>query len=729
MSLIDQLAFSSTGRLPVLLQTEATECGVACMAMVASYHGYRTDVATLRRRFPVSLHGAKLSHLIQIAAELKLATRPVKLQLEDLDQLKKPCILHWNFNHFVVLKAVSGRQLLIHDPAMGERRVSFEEVDKAFTGVALELWPAPGFEADKKIQTIKISQLMGQVNGLRGSMLQILLLALVLEVFALTSPLFMQWVLDNVIPSQDADLLTLLAVGFLLLMLVQQAISTLRSWVILYFGTTLNVQWRANVFTHLIHLPVDYFNRRHLGDIVSRFGSIDAIQNTLTTTFLSAILDGVMTVLVVFMMFLYAPNLAWISIAAMGLYALIRWIWYRPLRLATEEEIVHSAKQSSHFLETIRGARAIKLFGRQEERRAAWLALMVDEINAGLRGAKLGIWYGLVNSLIFGVENILIIWLGANMVMQGDFTVGVLIAFMAYKGMFGGRVGGLIDQFIELKMLRIQSERLSDIVLTEPEKLSSGGMLALEYQQVLPSIEVKNLRYRYSQHEPWVLDGLSFSIPAGQSVAFVGPSGCGKSTLINILLGILQPTEGEISIGGVSMDALGLEALRSMVGTVMQDDVLFAGSLSDNISFFDPQANPERVMKSAKLAVIHDDIMAKPMRYNTLVGDMGTVLSGGQKQRVLLARALYKQPSILVLDEATSHLDVEREYQVNAAINSLKITRLIVAHRPETIATAERVMVLGMGKIQQDSRLVRDPVTGGMTAMPYQDLDTAHPQS
>lgn len=728
MSLIDQLAFGRAGKLPVLLQTEATECGVACMAMVASYHGYRTDVATLRRRFPVSLHGAKLTHLIQIAAELKLATRPVKLHLDDLPQLKKPCILHWNFNHFVVLKSVSGRQVLIHDPAMGERLLSMEEVGKAFTGVALELWPAPGFEADKQVQTIKLTQLMGQVKGLRGSMLQILLLALVLEVFALTSPLFMQWVLDNVIPSQDTSLLTLLAVGFLLLMLVQQAIGTLRSWVILYFGTTLNLQWRANVFTHLIHLPVDYFNRRHLGDIVSRFGSIDAIQNTLTTTFLSAILDGLMTVLVVFMMFLYAPSLAWVSIAAMGLYALIRWIWYRPLRLATEEEIIHSAKQSSHFLETIRGARAIKLFGRQEERRASWLALMVDEINAGLRGAKLGIWYGLVNSLIFGVENILIIWLGANMVMQGDFTVGVLIAFMAYKGMFGARVGGLIDQFVELKMLRIQSERLSDIVLTEPEKLSSGSLLALE-QQITPSIEVKNLRYRYSQHEPWVLDGLSFRIPAGQSVAFVGPSGCGKSTLINILLGILEPTEGEISVGGIPMAGLGLEALRSMVGTVMQDDVLFAGSLSDNISFFDPQADLTRVEQSAKLAVIHDDIMAKPMRYNTLVGDMGTVLSGGQKQRVLLARALYKQPSILVLDEATSHLDVEREHQVNAAINSLKITRLIVAHRPETIATAERVIVLGGGKLLQDSRLLRDPITGGMTAMPYQDTDTANPQS
>lgn len=720
MSLIDRLAFGSANRLPVLLQTEATECGLACMGMVAGYYGFRTDVATLRRRFPVSLHGARLSHLIRMANALNLATRPVKLAIDDLSQLKMPCILHWNFNHFVVLRAVQGKEVWIHDPAVGERRLSMAEVSQAFTGVALELWPTAGFEPAKQVESIRLSQLMGQVYGFKRSMLQILLLALTLEIFALVSPLFMQWVLDNVIPAQDVDLLTLLALGFGLLMLMQLSVSTLRSWVILYMGTTLNVQWRANVFSHLINLPVDYFGKRHLGDIVSRFGAIDHIQQTLTSTFLEAILDGIMTILVVFMMFLYAPQLSWISIGAMVIYGLVRWAWYRPLRLATEETIVHAAKQSSHFLETVRGARAIKLFGRQDERRAAWLSLMVEQINAHLRTEKMAVWYRLINGLLFGLENILIVWLGAKMVISGDFTAGVLIAFMAYKGMFGGRVGGLIDKYFELKMLRIQSERLSDIVLTPQEQLYQSTVADPD-QQISPSIEVKNLRFRYSDQEPWVLDGLNLSIPAGQSIAIVGPSGCGKSTLINILLGILPPTEGEISVGGIPLAALGLETLRRMVGTVMQDDVLFAGSLADNISFFDPQADQQQIEAVSQLAAIHTDILNMPMRYTTLVGDMGTVLSGGQKQRVLLARALYKRPSILFLDEATSHLDVEREHQVNAAITQLQVTRIIVAHRPETIATAERVLVLGAGKVQQDSRLSRDPLTGAMRASPYEE--------
>jgi ATP-binding cassette subfamily B protein RaxB len=724
VSLIDQLSFGNRSKLPVWLQTEAVECGLACVGMVAHYYGYRSDLPTLRRRFPISMQGARLSHLIHVAHQLKLATRPVKLELADVANLKLPCILHWDFNHFVVLKAIKGQRYIVHDPAFGERHLSTEEIGRGFTGVALELWPAPEFETDQQIQHISLRQLMGHVTGLKTAMLQIILLALVLEVFALTSPLFMQWVLDNVIPAHDVDLLTLLAIGFGLLMLLQVTVSTLRSWFILYMGTTLSVQWRANVFSHLIHLPVEYFQKRHLGDIVSRFGSIDQIQHTLTATFLEAILDGIMTILVLFMMYLYAPSLAWVSVIAMLLYGLIRWVWYRPLRLATEESIIHAAKQSSHFLESMRGARAIKLFGRQEERRAAWLALMVDQINADLRTQTLSIWYRVINNILFGVENIVIIWLGARMVIEGDFTAGVLMAFLSYKGMFGSRVGGLIDKYFELKMLRIQSERLSDIVLTKPEQLHQATVFDPDVQ-IQPSITVRNLRFRYGEQEPWVLDGLSFHIPAGQSVAFVGPSGCGKSTLINILLGVLEPTEGEIEVGGIPLAALGLERLRQMVGTVMQDDVLFAGSLMDNISFFDPKAEQARVEQVAKLAAIADDIQRMPMRMHTLVGDMGTVLSGGQKQRILLARALYKQPTILFLDEATSHLDVEREHQVNAAINSLNITRIIVAHRPETIATAQRVIVLGAGKVQQDSRLTRNPLTGAMTATPYQDEPTS----
>ena len=697
MAWLEQLSFGFGRRLPLLLQTEASECGIACLGMVAGYFGHHTNLTQMRQRFSVSIKGVQLGDLLQIAASMGLGTRPVKLDLEDLPELRKPCILHWNFNHFVVLKSVQGKVVTILDPAVGERRLSMAEVSDSFTGVAVEFWPDKGFQKVSSPPRIRLRSLMGEVQGLYRSFGQILLLAGALEVFALVSPFFMQWVIDHVIVSGDRNLLTTLAIGFGMLMLLQQGVSTLRSWVIMHMATTLNVQWRANVFSHLLKLPVDYFEKRHLGDVVSRFGAVDSIQRTLTTSFLEAILDGMMATATLVMMFIYSPLLGWITIGAMVLYALGRWAWYRPLRMATEEQLVHAAKQQSHFLETVRGVKTIKLFQRHSERRSAWLTVLVEQVNADLRTQKLHVMYSLLNGVLFGVERILIVWLGARMVMDGNFSVGVLMAFMAYKDQFGGRVSGLIDKIVEMRMLEVQGARLADLVLSEPEPevVAPVGL----GHALVPTIEARDLRFRYADSEPWVLDGVDLKIEAGESVAIVGPSGCGKTTLLNALLGIRQPSAGQILIGGVDVQHLGLPALRSMVGTVLQDDVLFAGSIADNISFFDPQIDHAWVQTCAKMAAIDTDIEHMPMGYNTFIGDMGSALSGGQKQRVLLARALYKRPQILLLDEATSHLDVAREALVNQSIHSLKVTRIIVAHRPETIASADRVVVLSEGKV------------------------------
>ena len=469
----------------------------------------------------------------------------------------------------------------------------------------------------------------------------------------------------------------------------------------MYMSTHLNVQWRANVFNHLINVPVSYFERRSLGDIVSRFGSIDSIQRTLTSTFLSAILDGFMTVFTLILMFVYSPKLAWIAIGTMCLYALIRWIWYAPLKRATEAQIIHAAKQSSHFMETVRGAKTIKLFQRQDVRRSTWLNLLVNQVNADLSSQKLGIGFSLANGALFGLENILIIWLGASLVLDGNFTVGVLMAFVAYKNQFDGRVAGLIDKYIELKMLQIDVERLSDIALTEPEKLYGEAEIA-NIENVENAIEVKNLHFKYSENDPYILKNVSFTIPLNQSVAIVGPTGCGKTTLLHVLLGVFRQNEGEISIMGRDIDKLGLNAIRDQIATVLQDDILFAGSIAENICFFDASPQQEWMQECADLAAIHQDILKMPMGYQTLVGEIGNMLSGGQKQRILLARALYKKPKILFMDEATSHLDIQKEHEVNEKIKGLNITRILIAHRPETIASAERVIAFQDGVIVQD---------------------------
>jgi ATP-binding cassette subfamily B protein RaxB len=703
MSFLDQIFFGFGRQLPVVLQTEVTECGLACLAMVSRYHGHHIDLPSLRRRFPVSLRGTTLVGLIQIAGKLGFGTRPVKLGLESLRKLRVPCILHWDFSHFVVLKAFGNGKVIIHDPAVGERQVSWADISRSFTGVALELWPGPEFKAHEKTRSVRLRSLLGQVECLSGTLMQVFALALTLEVFTLVSPFFLQLVIDNVIPSADRNLLSTLALGFCLFMLIQQGVTAIRTWVLLYLGTTLSLQWRANVFSHLIRLPVQYFEKRHIADVVSRFDATEQIQRSLTVSFVEAVLDGLMTFVTLAVMLLYSSKLAAIPIAAMSLYAMARCVWYVPLRNATELEIIQTARQHSHFLETVRGVKVLKLFQREDERRIAWLELAVDQVNANLRTQRLQLLYKTLNGLLFGIENILIIWLGASFVLDGDFTVGVLMAFIAYKSQFDSRVTSLIDKLFELKMLRLQGERLADIVLTEAEVTSTCALVAPF--ELSPSITVRGLGYRYAPQEPHVLNDVNFQIAAGESVAIVGPSGCGKSTLMNVLLGVLPATEGEILLGGIPLQKLGFDSMRRMVGTVLQDDVLFAGSIADNICFFDPHPEQEWISECARLAAVADDVEAMPMGYNTLVGDMGTVLSGGQKQRILLARALYKRPKILFLDEATSHLDLAREHQVNCAVKALNMTRVIIAHRPETIGSANRVIVLMGGTIVQDSHL------------------------
>ena len=608
--MLDRLSFGFGRKLPLILQTEAAECGLACLGMVAGYYGLRTDLRTLRQRYSVSLKGARLSAMMQIAEGLGLSSRAVKLDLEDAPQLRLPCILHWNFNHFIVLQKVGSGRVTIFDPAVGIRRLPMQEFSASFTGVALELWPGANFVRAEARQKISLRQLTGDIVGLYRAFGQTLLLALVLEVFFIVSPFFLQWVADEVLVSSDRNLLNVLAIGFGLMLLMQQFVTLARGWVLMYLSTSLKVQWNANAFTHLLRLPSSYFEKRHLGDVVSRFGSIDAIQRTLTTSFLEAILDGLMAVATLLLMALYSPKLCLVAVVAMALYALARWMWFSPLRRATEEQIVHAAKQEGHFLETMRGIRTIKLFQRQEERRSRWLGLMVEQVNAELRSNKITLMYQALNGLLFGAEHILVIWIGAGLVMDQSFTIGMLLAFIAYKTQFDNRVGSLIDKLIEVRMLRLQGERLADILLTPAEStrgLASEGGREQEFE---PSIEVRNLCLRYAEQDPYVLDGLSFKVEAGECVAIVGPSGSGKTSLLNVLLGLMPPSDGQLLIGGRSIDQVGLDALRRITGSVLQDDALFAGSIADNISFFDDRPDHLWLEECARLA-------SRPCRWPT----------------------------------------------------------------------------------------------------------------
>lgn len=688
-------------RLPMYLQSAAAECGLVCLAMLATYWGHAIDVPAMRRRFPISLKGATLHTVARMAEALGFIARPIRLEVEDLERIKVPAILHWEMNHFVVLKSISKGVATLHDPALGHRRVAMHELRQSFTGVALELIPGHEFKAQKKVKQPSVVSLMGPIRGLAGGLTQLLILGGALQLSALLGPFYLQWTVDKALLSGDRGLMTVLALGFAALVVIQHLIGALRSWIGTVLSTNLLFQWFGNVFLHLLRLPLPYFDQRHLGDIVSRFGTLQTIQAALTTQVVEALIDGALVVVSLIAMGLYSIVLASAATVGVMIYALLRLGMYGPLRDATAEMVVKSARQQTIFLESVRGVQTVRLFGRVRERRTLWMNALAEQMNLELKLARISVSYHTANGLLFGLERVLIVWLAASSVLDGALTVGMLFAFLSYKDQFSQRMGALIDKIFDMRLLRVHGARLADILETEPEDALEPEVST---EKLSSRIELCNVSFRYSQGEPNVLTNVSLVLPAGQCLAISGPSGCGKTTLVKIVLGLLKPTSGEVRLGGLHIEKLGLSNYRSLIGSVMQDDSLFAGTISDNISFFDPDPDAARIESCARLASISDEIEAMPMRYLTLIGDLGTGLSGGQKQRVILARALYRSPKVLVLDEATSHLDLVNELTINNAIARLSISRIIVAHRPDTIAIADRVILMDRGEIAHDTR-------------------------
>jgi len=700
------LRFNNFSRLKPIMQTEAAECGLACLAMIVYYHGHRIDINTIRQQYPVSLKGADLQSLMSTAENLQLNSRALRLEVEELKQLKLPCILHWNMNHFVVLKKVTSNEVIIIDPSLGEKKYSEEQLAKYFTGIVLELTPSKSFKKNNEEKQLKLSELWDRITGLKRTLLQIFILSMLLQLFAIISPFYMQLLVDEVIISHDQDLLTILAIGFGLLMLFNIAVSALRSIVIMLMSTQMNIQIANNLFRHLIRLPLDWFEKRYIGDIISRFGSLDQVKQLLTTGLIEAGVDGIMIIGTLVMMYIYSPILAWIVITSVITYALFRLLLYRPLRQLNEEYIVANAKEDSNFIETIKATQTIKIFNKEIQRQQLWQNLYADAINSSIRLTKLKITYSSFNGLLFGFENILVIYLAATLVIDGKMSIGMLYAFMAYKGQFTGKATALIEKLVQFKMLSLHLTRIGDIVLTPTEPDSKACLT----KKLSGTIQLSNMSFRYSSTEAKVINNSSLIIKAGESVAIIGPSGCGKSTLMKIMLGLLIPESGKVLVDDIEIERLGKQNYRQQIAAVMQDDQLFSGSIADNICFFDPEFIQTSIEACAKLAAIDKDIMAMPMAYNSLIGDMGNTLSGGQKQRLLLARALYKKPKILFLDEATSHLDCELENHVNNSIKYLKMTRIIIAHRQETINNADRVLKLENGKLQEVNQLLQQSV-------------------
>ncbi len=674
-------------RLPVILQADRAECGLACLAMVAGFYGHHATLRELRARFRMSMRGATVRKLHDCAQQMGLNCRAVRAELEELKQLRAPSILHWEFDHFVVLKSVNRRGLSIVDPAMGTRRLSLEEASGRFTGVALELAPTPALARKKAADSVPLFSFLTAFKGLSGPLGAVFTMTVLLQVFALAMPLQMQFTVDQGIRQGDMNIVVALAVGFGSIAVISALTEYFRSVLVLYAGNTAAFRMVGGLAHHLLRLPDAWFTARHPGDVLSRFNSITPVRNFLMSGAFAMLVDAVMAVGAVAVLLLYSWQMTLALCAFLAFSSALKLTTYGPLKHLTHESIAADALEESSFIENVQRHRSIKLLGAEADREDAWGQRYVTSINAEARLRRFGIHLQLAASTITAVETAVMLLLGASQVIAGAFTLGMLFAFNSYSGMFAARIHALVRALLDMRMLRLHRERIADIGLEKREvPAGTNGIRA----GLRGAISVRSLSYAYNDEEGPVLHNLDLNVAPGEFLAVSGESGAGKSTLVKLLAKLLNPDEGEIQVDGHDLRLLDTAHYRRQLGVVMQDDDLFSGSLLENIAAGEARPDLTRAAQAAQLACIDEDIRRMPMQYLTLVGHMGSTLSGGQRQRVMIARAVYRRPRILLLDEGTAHLNDALQQQVLTNLAGLGITLIAVTHDPRVLACADR---------------------------------------
>ncbi len=666
--------------LPVYLQSEAAECGLACVGMVAAYWGRQLDMPALRRRFPVSLQGARLSDLIRSSERLGLKANALRVEMSRLPEVHLPAVIHWEFNHFVVLKRLTRKHAIIHDPGVGERRIALDEFSKSFTGIVLSLLPSTDFKSEQVKSTIGLGSVVRGVSGLTGPLMQTLLLSLCIQLIAIALPFFTQLAIDDVVPTGDLDLLFVLALGFGVVYLSRPVIEWLRQRLVIYLSVQFSAQMMANVVGYLLALPLSFFESRSIGDLLSRLEASERLRDLLTQGFVVSVVDVVLALVTLVMMFYYSTTLGSIVAATMILVIALRFAYIPELRRLVNEMLQRRGLEQSELIESLRGITSVKLLQKEGEREAIWSNRFSDFLNVTSQLQSLQVNYIAIKDIVINASIVVLIYKGIEFVLDPDnsFSLGAFVAFAAYRELFFQRLNSFLDMLLEFSMSRVHLERLGEFLSEEREVEPSEfhrvneGELRIDFQDVC---------YSFTEDSKLVLRDVNLSIERGQRIVFFGPSGSGKTTLLKLIAGVYGPNQGHIRINGTDVAGAGLKVLRRHVATVLQGDYLFKGSILDNICFFDRMPDTDFAIQCAKLACIDEVISKMPMSYETLIGEMGSSLSQGQQQRVLLARALYQKKELLVLDEGTAHLDEETERRVLKNLRRLGITILMTGHK------------------------------------------------
>ena len=686
--------------IPFVQQLSGTECGAACLAMVLKFHGRTVGVEELRNLAVGARDASNAQALIDAARLYGLRGRAVSLDIGQLQYLEPGTILHWGFTHFVVLERVERDSVHVVDPARGRWRVPMEQFRKKFTGVALQFVPTDDFNPGGS-QDSGWRHYLRQVLSERGFLPHIIVTSALLQVLGLGLPLLNRTIIDRVIPQHDYHLIGVLAAGVVFLVVFQAWTSAIRALLLVYLRTRLDSRLTLGFFDHLLSLPFDFFQRRSTGDLMIRMNANSTVREILTGTMLSAILDGALAIGYLVFLLVVSWPMAMLTAALATVQLALLVFTRRRQRQFLAESLEVQARSQSYLMETLSAVEALKSLGAQDRAVERWSGLFTAELNVALKRGRLDAILESLRSAVRTASGMALLGVGTMQVLSGELTLGTMMAVTALANGFLGPLVSLASAGTRLQLLGVYMERITDVLRTPSERERDA---ARDPGRLSGAIDVEHVSFRYSPISPVVVKDVSLSIGAGTFIAVVGRSGAGKSTLARLLVGLFSPTEGLVSYDGVNLTQLDTTRLRRQLGVVTQQAQLFGGSIRSNISLADPSLPLEAVIEAAKLACIHEDIMAMPMGYDTLLIDRGASLSGGQQQRLALARALVLRPRILVLDEATSQLDAATERAVQEQLATLDCTRIILAHRLSTIMKADRILVMEAGRIVEQGK-------------------------
>jgi ATP-binding cassette, subfamily B, bacterial CvaB/MchF/RaxB len=679
--------------VPLHLQMQSSECGLACLAMVAGYYGNEIGLGGLRQQFDVSTHGASLHEITEHAQALGLQATAIEATAEELSLLTLPAILHWDGGHFVVLEKVTAGGIRIADPAQGKRWVSLGELAHRFTGFTLQLVPKPVFKKQAPQAALDVLALLRTLPGLSNAILKLIALSVLLEAIALLTPYYMQLVIDHVVVTADLELLQILALAFALLLGFQTVFTGLRTWAGVLLSQGVAHQLFAHVSNHMLSLPIAFFIKRQIGDLTSRFESLEQVCNSLTRSTIDVVLDAAIGLGTLGMMFLFNTKLALMALCGFFVMMVLKVLVFLSSQRISAEKVFLDAKRGSHLIETLRGVHAIKMGQAEALRSREWMGLTSKIFQRGAALERINLFSNLSLIAVSGLTHCLVIYFASLDILTNVFSLGMMFAFLAYESSFISRTSAFVDKLLWFRMMRIHFGRVGDIVFEAPENKESIKDLTVESK-----VSAHSISYRYSQADTFIFQNIDVSFNNQKLSAIVGRSGCGKTTLLGVLSGLLLTSSGQLRVGDNLISAATALALRKNVAMVLQLDELFEGTIEGNICFFEESPDVEWVQKCAELACVHGEIMQWPLKYKSKLLENGMGLSGGQRQRILLARALYRKPKILILDEATSQLDVETEQRLIGNLKSLNLTIIMTAHRPHAIALADHVYSLEQKK-------------------------------